>query len=1250
MPDQNEMTTKKGNEGKEANPVHVQPTLFIGLGGTGMEICLRVRRRILNHVWGTPETPVRISSLSDFPIAQFIHYDLNSSANTETDKAVATDPLASLVKFTDEERLVFPLDTDKYFRTDGELGQYPHIASWFPITRKKFIDLGIRPEDGAGQVRALSRLYFFDKYDAIKNLIQSKILNLEDGVTKKDKMAQLHLTLQPASLRIVVIASIAGGTGGGSFIDMGYLSRMLAAELLPNGNVTNDLMLMLPSAFAAHNRDRTEANAYAALMELETCVSEDIEYVKGWIRGQDLRGRGRGNPYRDIFLFDTGNVASKKTSRATDIYDMVADILFEDFTNEQFANIKRSIAPNVSSQHKSGKVIPPINPLKFGNLKLSYSRTYSSFGQAIIDTQLEQKRAEIASGQVNDMLKVFFGIASDSGNGRKIPPPTPDDARKVLNDCVKCKREIFELTYDFVSNAAPFKKGDQFSVHELVNYLMRKDDKSILGSFDSRINQEIDDILTVEKDQRLPRIEKLRAQLDRDLGIEAGVTDSGARGEENAIKSRCETIFREFTSEGSSLLDALWNAVDNKETGGLDYTIQLIERIKDEIENTKNGLIRDLENNQKKFADLCDKLRSGEMDAFKERYVQTKGKGSNQDAYAEAILRQMGEAIHWYVGSRVRALACNEAAELLQKLSHWLGKHEGLDVKSNRKLWSEDSFAGKLANYEKLVIDIMTSMNEEVIRTREATKQGHAAYQVVNVSTQELDAARNLSPDEAMKWAKSVFEKLHGSRKIFKELEDEVTRAKLIGQLRELALRRLPLKNRDENNPLYTALKEANEGVFQNCMEMAMPWVEAKLDGNWVTSQQYNCIIGVNGVNTFRKGEGKFFDKFYKAVPARTLMSADKIQPLETGVPGKLTCYVELSGIPLFALSLLSTWRESYYKESNKDSKKIPLHTHKDKTLFVHPVVPSDAALERLAEDFKLYIQGVVLNVLKPSQDESGEIVYSIIQMGEELPIGNERNIRNEGITFNRDDLNDKVTSAANKIKSLEQLACLVVLYDFYAKRVYPAALMQTEGEGKGGAEPEPGFGTVMCRKLRDEMLNELKKKRLLKTDNDIVAAVELLIENAYWKDGQGKEFRNQPMQGILDSLLAIDQWTEEVKGSKTDVRISEFGSSEYRPKRVLIDDVLQKDWTLVKDKENELIPPRPSGFIPYKVDINGQSKGPFDWKELFELGSKGDLTSSTKVWRKPMPDWKQAGKVDELLPLLNTDEPPLIDDEPPLN
>src|SRR3954469_6358413 len=94
--------------GKKAElKVDLRPTLFIGAGGTGMEVMMRIRRRILSAVWNR-QHPTRVESIADFPVARFLHFDLDNQAIIDEGKSQQTDPWFELVKLSDEERLRGP--------------------------------------------------------------------------------------------------------------------------------------------------------------------------------------------------------------------------------------------------------------------------------------------------------------------------------------------------------------------------------------------------------------------------------------------------------------------------------------------------------------------------------------------------------------------------------------------------------------------------------------------------------------------------------------------------------------------------------------------------------------------------------------------------------------------------------------------------------------------------------------------------------------------------------------------------------------------------------------------------------------------------------------------------------------------------------------------------------------------------------------------------------------------------------------
>ena len=129
--------------------MEVRPTLFIALGGTGAEIALRIRRRILTHAWGSPDNQVRICDLSDFPLAQFIHYDLDEGSVRESEKHRDTDSLADAVAFSQDEKILPACGfLIRYCRNDQEIfPRYPHIRSWPPVTPAGFESGSTRPRN-----------------------------------------------------------------------------------------------------------------------------------------------------------------------------------------------------------------------------------------------------------------------------------------------------------------------------------------------------------------------------------------------------------------------------------------------------------------------------------------------------------------------------------------------------------------------------------------------------------------------------------------------------------------------------------------------------------------------------------------------------------------------------------------------------------------------------------------------------------------------------------------------------------------------------------------------------------------------------------------------------------------------------------------------------------------------------------------------------------------------------------------------
>lgn len=80
--------------------------------------------------------------------------------------------------------------------------------------------------------------------------------------------------------------------------------------------------------------------------------------------------------------------------------------------------------------------------------------------------------------------------------------------------------------------------------------------------------------------------------------------------------------------------------------------------------------------------------------------------------------------------------------------------------------------------------------------------------------------------------------------------------------------------------------------------------------------------------------------------------------------------------------------------------------------------------------------------------------------------------------------------------------------------------------------------------------------------------------------------------------------------------------------------------------------PPMPASTpipqVQYYIGVNGQQAGPFDYQRLQQLVSQGQLTQQTLVWKQGMPQWSQAGQVQELQSLF-AGQAPAMPGMPPM-
>jgi hypothetical protein len=377
------------------------PTVFVGLGGSGKSVLMRLRKQFHDRYanWGSKFDRFARFVFVDTDQSEFVpkgdknkmFADVLPDASEIVQSTIARDRFTEI--FDDLER-----------QRDSK-----HLHWLMPSMRS----VGYNAvEDGAGQFRQFGRLAFFVNYQAIRQQIKTQI---EEVLAYSSRNAAEVMT---GRIEVVIVTSLAGGTGSGMFLDVAYLVRDLLShsDYKEVGIKHVTLVAFLPEIFrstpagGAELMPRLRQNGYAALLEMEhygTPRTGDALYI-GEESQTDPEKRhgfratwpGRGEvlfPDRGwdtLFLVDNVNNLTKADPlKDTEVFQMTADYLFLDFGHSKFATGKRSARSNLVQYKDRLKATwierlpdpaaPQNNPTANDNIFATQSGCiYSSFGLA----------------------------------------------------------------------------------------------------------------------------------------------------------------------------------------------------------------------------------------------------------------------------------------------------------------------------------------------------------------------------------------------------------------------------------------------------------------------------------------------------------------------------------------------------------------------------------------------------------------------------------------------------------------------------------------------------------------------------------------------------------------------------------------------------------------------------------------------------------------------------------------------------
>ncbi len=277
------------------------PTLIIGLGGNGSKIVSQVAKN-------TNEEQRRY--------IRFVVFDTDANDLRELKehgyigKTVQTSKKMTVGEY---------LENDQHAR-----------ENWFPVNRilcRKALS------EGAGQVRAISRL-------ALDTAIHSgAITPLHEAI---DELYRLTGHAVDQAMRVIIVSSLAGGTGSGLLLPVAlYTRNYLVSHYQQNSAIVRGFFVM-PEVFyhvihGETERNNLRSNAYATLRELDAFMMKgdgtleekykDLAYEVPRV-GSDEYETYDVLPYDFCFLFDGQNLSGRKLTSFTEYMEHAANCIY----------------------------------------------------------------------------------------------------------------------------------------------------------------------------------------------------------------------------------------------------------------------------------------------------------------------------------------------------------------------------------------------------------------------------------------------------------------------------------------------------------------------------------------------------------------------------------------------------------------------------------------------------------------------------------------------------------------------------------------------------------------------------------------------------------------------------------------------------------------------------------------------------------------------------------------------------------
>ncbi len=566
----------------------IQRTLCIGLGGTGRDILMQIRRLIID----------RYGKLDALPVVSFVHIDADKGASDISGLSTGNTYRGENILFTPAERVIATMSSQEIDQLIGGLesqgeferqSPYDHIRSWLPpqlVRNVKAI------EDGAGGIRPVGRLSFFHNYRKIKAAFETA-----ENRTRGHEQAMLGQGFGVESgLNIFVAGSLCGGTGSGMFLDVAYALRKAY------GDIENKLVgywVISPELYG--DTPSMNANVYAALKELNHYAASNTRFKVCYDPQQLISVDEDRPPFDFTYVLSNRTATDYRILDKNKLCNVVAHKIFLDFGDELTSVIK-SQKDNFRDKLTRLDSHPRRNVQRY--LTFGLAKIYSP-QERIVQMSLTNVSRRLVNfwlrgiGQSPDpglLLNRFLSKWGDSSIDREFP------------------HRLQGMVQDNGKTFAQALKAWGTKIDQEIGMVQKSDDRSqLLQRLRSDTRAQFRKVQPGETDDIrgawLTRIQKTQPQLSNLLRNDIGhffgelLTPSHPEFSLNSARGWLEAILTHINEYQRGLEDYIQNKGGLSSQEDLDTQWRNAERRLQDIEE-KKGFLGVLDNNKQKNKDF----------------------------------------------------------------------------------------------------------------------------------------------------------------------------------------------------------------------------------------------------------------------------------------------------------------------------------------------------------------------------------------------------------------------------------------------------------------------------------------------------------------------------------------------------------------------------------------------------------------------------------------------------------------------